>query len=641
MRKLFVAAQWIVVLAFVSTAVYLLVRPEPVPEHAPQTWKSWRGFFTLSYLGVADDDDPRHVSPDRLEEQLKAIREAGYLTITPDDAAAFLDGRAPLPDRALLLLFEGGRKDSFLRATPILRKTGQIATLCVPTELTDRFGAFYLDRHDLQRIAGMAHWRLCSMGHDSLAPITINAQGATGHFLTRHRWLDRGSESTEEFRARIEHDYERAAHILEGAVDGPVAAYVYPYADWLAIPASESSVARFNRRAVAAHHRIAFAGVGDAFTGFGADPYSLDRLRVRGDWTGAQLVRELDSFAPRDTAVTSVTASDAWILGAGASVDGSVLRLAPDSLAWIRGSDAWSDTDLAATVTLDDGESIAALYARHNGPGSYVRIALTADGAQVQERVAGETRSLARLAMSIPAGQVHSLRLRVKGKRAWAWLDGAAVGGPLPLAAFTHQGRSGAGSRRGGASISKIDARPVPANFVFAPAWSALNATARENAVAVLVPWSLEPSPDRQRDVLQAAAAGVETIPLLQVPAQVDADELAARTAATLEGPVLSRLVTRVALRGAGTGVTETFRNQGYGIVRIASPSEALDLAADGALAPNDLLLLEGPSQEIVDALGKLLYHVPATHIIAATDAVTPLPSWTRRAVHLPGGTPP
>jgi len=645
MRKLFVAAQWIVVLAFVSTAVYLAVRPEPAPEHNPADWTSWRGFTAISYLGVTREGDSRYVSESRLEEHLQALRDAGYLTITPDDAAAFLAARAPLPDKALLVMFEGGRKDSFLRATPVLRRTAQLATLCLPTDVVGRFGAFHLDKRDLRRISALPHWSLCSMGHEALHPVPVNAQGSTGHFLTRHKWLDGRAETADEFRRRIERDYDAAARLLEAVNDGPVAAYAYPYSDWAATPDSESAAADLNRQAVAAHHRLAFTSTGSAFNGFGADPYNLSRVRVAGDWDASRLLEELQSFAPRETAVEAVTAPGVWILSGGALLDGERVRMPPAAVAWVRGSDGWTDTDSTANLALDSEQAIAALYARHHGPASYLRVVLTAGSVQVQERVAGEARTLAQLATETRPGAARVLRLRVKGHRAWAWLDGELVGGPLPVAVSTRLGRTGFGSQREAVTLAGFTARPIPADFVLADSYDAIGAAQREAAVAILSPWFgagpvAPPGAARERDVLLAAAAGVETIPMVPAVPPAQARDYAAAVAQALHGPVLSRLVTRLAVQGAGSELVDALRGHGYRIIRHLQPAEATRLAATDGMASGDLLLLDGPARELNAALEELLHRVPASHIIAVTTPDTSLPSWTRRAVRVDGAQP-
>ncbi|HSH41687.1 MAG TPA: hypothetical protein VK973_06125, partial [Arenicellales bacterium] len=490
MRRLFVFVQWAAVLAIVVAVLYLSLRPYPEPDRDPSQWTSWSGFHALSYTGVIGDSGGEHVTSERLAEHLKALRDAGYQAITPEDAAAFLDRRAPLPEKALLLLFEGGRKDSFLRATPELREVGFVAALCVPTAVTKRWGSFYLKEKELRKVAELPHWRLCSMGHDSYEPVKVDAERNTGHFLTRFQWRDGGRETEGEYRARISRDVETARRMLEDVESGTVSAFVYPFADWGASPESRSVEARITSEVVGRNHKVAFSRSGDSFNGLDADPLSLTRLRVKGDWDADRLLSELETFSPRTTPVNMKHEENIWRAGTGVSRQSGGLLIARDSTAWVRGSNEWRDVDARAVVELTDPESLAAVYLRHSGPDSYLRASLSGDGIRLQERTAGRTRNLGRQALGASsAGGAHELRLRVKGRRGWLWLDEELVAGPVPVAAVTHHGRVGVGAQGGSIMLSEFDARPLKARFVFAPAFSALGPGQRDAAAAILPPW--------------------------------------------------------------------------------------------------------------------------------------------------------
>jgi len=112
MKKLSIALQWLVVAALAALALQPFIKGRPLPERQPETWRNWQGFMALSYAGVGIGAPETYPTPTRMAEQLAALHAAGYRTITPADALAFLEGRRPLPPKALLVLLEGGRKDS-------------------------------------------------------------------------------------------------------------------------------------------------------------------------------------------------------------------------------------------------------------------------------------------------------------------------------------------------------------------------------------------------------------------------------------------------------------------------------------------------------------------------------------------------
>ncbi len=122
-------SQWLALVALVAGVVWMVVRPSPPVDYAPDTWSNWDGFMAISYAGVTKKGGSSvYPSSENLAGHFEALRAAGYHTITPEDVQAFLERREPLPDKALLILFEGARKETFIRTHPVLRRLGMRAT---------------------------------------------------------------------------------------------------------------------------------------------------------------------------------------------------------------------------------------------------------------------------------------------------------------------------------------------------------------------------------------------------------------------------------------------------------------------------------------------------------------------------------
>ncbi len=187
MKKLSILLQWLVVLGFLGFAAYALLKGRPVPDRQPASWRGWQGFMALSYPGIEKGNSDVYTSPARLQQQLEALHAAGYRAITPEDALAFLKEGSPLPRKALLLLFEGGRKDSVIFTVKPFRKTGFFGTLCLPTHVMRSHGAFFLHRGDVQNIARLGFWQFAGITRPSMisprgpmAPGGISSPDANG-----------------------------------------------------------------------------------------------------------------------------------------------------------------------------------------------------------------------------------------------------------------------------------------------------------------------------------------------------------------------------------------------------------------------------------------------------------------------------
>jgi hypothetical protein len=101
--------------------------------------------------------------------------------------------------------------------------------------------------------------------------------------------------------------------------------------------------------------------------------------------------------------------------------------------AWARGSDNWSDVEIAATLRLGK-DAVAASTPGHVSPQSFLRVTVAADGLRVQENLRGRLRTLHWQSDPIAPDEAVAVRLRVKGPRAWLWRGDEPVAGPLPLA---------------------------------------------------------------------------------------------------------------------------------------------------------------------------------------------------------------
>lgn len=638
LKKLFNLAQWAVLIAIVIFMVRNLTKPVPPPDYNPDSWTSWRGFYALSYAGVTREGGTDYVTPRQLASHLHALREAGYETISTGDVEAFLNGRTPLPDRALLLLFEGGRKDSYISATPLLRQFGQMATMCVPTVFTRWWGSFYLHTSDLKKFLKHPHWGLASMGHEAVLPIPVG-KGEEGRFLARRKWLKTRFETSEEYAARITNDFARAAGILAHAATRPVPAYLFPFADAGTSPGATPEAEETLRGAVAAYHHIAFSRADDAYNGPDAEPLQLARLRVRGDWDARQLLDELAKCEPRPEPVTGPGGTATWSLdGSGTATTGS-LSIAAGSRAWLRGSSDWSDLEVSAEITRETNAATA-LYLRYAGPTRYIRLLIDDNGIRAQERIGAVMQTLAFQAVTNGAAPESRIAIRTRGNRLWFTDGQKPTIGPLPLTRFTTRGRIGFEAIGSNITIHAFSARLRSNLVVRADTFRQLDQTTQEAASMWLAPWfNLDRPPEfsasRRSELIAAASRGIQVVPI--VDGAADSSTAAAflkQWDASLSDVTAHALITQVALTTPDTYLAEGLRKRGYGILFDVSADQARALARTSRLGRDrDVLLLSGNALEVGEAIAELQHELPPTRLIWKTDKETYLPPGVRRAV--------
>lgn len=625
MKKLFTLLQWLVVGFFVVGIAYTYFRPKPQPTYAPETWRSWKGFMAISYAGLARNASEKYPSPSVLLDHLRALRDAGYQPIRPEDMAAFLAGRHPLPERAILIFFEGGRKDSLIRATPMLQRTGFIGTMAVPTMYFRKWGSAYIKQPDLRAAARIPHWAFASMGHRAVNDIAADATGKKGRFLTHREWIQGRFETDDEFRKRITSDYYESQDLLETATGHPILVYLYPYGDAGAGPNADPQAAAINRAAVSTRFSLAFLGADDPFNGPDADPFSLTRLRVPGTWDGQRLVRELQLFEPTLKPVVGFKESSRWFVQEKAVVQNGTLLLGDQGLVWLRGSEAWSDVDAVFQALPEKGARIS-VYLRYEGPGSYVRFTVGDAMLRVQERLVNRLLGLALTRLS-PEECEQPLRVMVRGRRAWVYSGDKKLLGPVPLSRDTAAGRIGIGCEGGSAQVRMFEACPNPSYAAFTDSYSGLAPTVQPLVQTIIVPWFTDRgipalNSSQREDVLVAAAAGVNTIPFLDTgsPETPDVEQLVSGIAIALNHPVLQSLIGEIAIRGANPELSQALRVAGYRVLHILNSGDAENLLRNPSefeTLSRDRFLLDVEGEHGRKVLEQWLRRLPAPRLMA------------------------
>ena len=64
------------------------------------------------------------ITPQQLEDDLLALKEAGYSAVLPSEVFAFVEGKGKLPSRPILLSFDDGHYNNLLYALPLFQKYG-------------------------------------------------------------------------------------------------------------------------------------------------------------------------------------------------------------------------------------------------------------------------------------------------------------------------------------------------------------------------------------------------------------------------------------------------------------------------------------------------------------------------------------
>jgi hypothetical protein len=170
----------------------------------------------LVYRGIGSGDE-LSVRRAAFAEQMAALRRMNYRSVSMEQYARFQRGDTRgLPERPILITFDGGRLDSYRGADRILARFQFRATMFVRTAQVQSGNPFFLTWRELKAMARSGRWDVQPMAHAGHRLIARNAQGETGPFYAFRRWTrSDGLESFADYERRVAGDVFRVRTIME------------------------------------------------------------------------------------------------------------------------------------------------------------------------------------------------------------------------------------------------------------------------------------------------------------------------------------------------------------------------------------------------------------------------------------------
>ncbi len=140
------------------------------------------------------------VTPERFENHLQYLRQAGYETITLDDLLYALTQGRSLPPKPIILTFDDGYEDNFLNAFPLLEKYGMIGHFSIMTDVISAETPGYMNWSQIeemavagQRFGSHARYHIPSQKGGSIDYLIWHALGAMEaiqeHLGYHPRWI--------------------------------------------------------------------------------------------------------------------------------------------------------------------------------------------------------------------------------------------------------------------------------------------------------------------------------------------------------------------------------------------------------------------------------------------------------------------
>ena len=619
--------QWLILAAIGIFVVQLFIERGSPPQFDRESWTQRDGFTAISYGSLTRDDKPGLNSRGQFAQHLAAIEKAGYQWITTDDILRFYRNNEPLPERALYLMMEGGRKDSVIFGQEIMARYGVHATLFTTTGTLKSWNNFFVTKSNVAALAKSPFWDVGSQGL-GLQAINENMPDVTpGYFLTDFLRDPTGlpAETEEQMRARLAEYYKNSFEPLAKIMPDPPQAFVMMPANSFNA-AMPFAVKEANQELAEQYFQLAFTREGTAFNSAVDDRFALTRVQIKPEWTEERLleVLSLKTAARTRFSLADGDTADSWLaFRTKVEVAGQDVVLEPQSglsdPVLLRGSNLWDNVSLS--VGFAQKENVARyIYLRYATPSSFVRVTLQGARLLVHERVPGQGlyTVMDEIITTQPPWRFDIL---LKGNRLKVALGSKALRpGFMPVSPSVRQGAVALGTDdvegyEGHFTALEIDR--LPSLWRMEPASTAAQiSSASADTTACIVPLTAEGADaDRvSRQVLRARAGGSMTIAAL-APGNLVLDDralLIAPFSMEQSRKLWDGIMVQPLAQNSWSDVAATLKSiaaAGYRPVVRLSRDTAAALVASGVTLPAEHYLLDFRRDDIAASLWTPLAH--------------------------------
>jgi peptidoglycan/xylan/chitin deacetylase (PgdA/CDA1 family) len=285
-----------------------------------------QGFIAVSYFGVDRTGDKTLISTKRLNEHLEALTASGYVTISQQDIIDYYTEGKALPEKALFLIFEDGRRDTGIFAQKIMEKYNMKATMLTYAQNLTLEDAKFLRPKDLKELVKSTFWELGTNGY-RLSYINVFDrhdnflnQLNTYKFQMVSGYLDRNynhylmdyirdasgipMETYSQMQERIAWDYNSIEDIYEKEMDKVPGMYILMHSNTGQFGTNDK-VSAENFKWMQQLFQMNFNREGDSLNTSQASLYDLTRMQPQSYWyTNHLLMRIQDDTGQQVVFVT-------------------------------------------------------------------------------------------------------------------------------------------------------------------------------------------------------------------------------------------------------------------------------------------------------------------------------------------------
>lgn len=407
----------------------------------------------LLYHGVIEQPnwkpDEVNISFSDFQDQLFALKKAGYQTISVEDYLAFAKGENELPEKSFMLTFDDGRKDSYYPVDPILRMLGYTAVMNVITGRSlgadSEKSSFHLSQTELKKMVDSGRWEMAAHTRNGHDYEKIGPNGEKGHFLSDKLWLEKENrtETDAEYAERVKADLLASKLDIEKRLGIKPVAFAYPFGDFgqesQNYPQSLNILADILQKI----YPITFYQTrGSEFiNNYKEDPFMTRRIDMKSEvgvdskTSAKNILAFLDNNQDKPADYSdNFMSNKGWLQGWGAlAIGGGKMTLSDtpqddSGMTFLGGSYLWQNYFFQVKI-LNAKNGAFVLSARYRDDNNYIACDFTDVSIAITQRIAGQDKPDIEVisATGFDNGRQASVGISVINNQASCYLDGKVV----------------------------------------------------------------------------------------------------------------------------------------------------------------------------------------------------------------------
>lgn len=207
------------------------------------------------------------VTPAAFAAQMEFLARNHYKVITLSQFQGFLQGKAPVPRRSVVITIDDGYRSTYDHAYPVLKKFGFPATVYLYSDFIGAADALTWQQMTEMSKSGLVEIQPHSKTHSNLS--IKNAQ-----------------ENDAQYRERMQVEVDVPSKLIEQKLDTKVKSFAYPYGD-----TNATVIQRLSQRNI--DMALTVTSGGNAFF---SHPHMLRRTMIFGDDNLSEFAEKLITF---------------------------------------------------------------------------------------------------------------------------------------------------------------------------------------------------------------------------------------------------------------------------------------------------------------------------------------------------------